>query len=107
MENQDFTVVKRLTLFPCIIAGQEGVYSVDETSFKKMFDAGTEKKLKVLNISHSEIEVMKETACISMANELLGMPLTPSGTQTHRSLEVIKKCSQKKPPEKIQEVYQN
>lgn len=46
MENHDYETVKNLTLFPCIIAGKNGVQSIDESKFKKMFESGDGKKNK-------------------------------------------------------------
>ena len=45
MENRDYNTVKSLTHFPCIIAGKDGVHSIDEPSFKKMFDSGEGRQL--------------------------------------------------------------
>jgi ketosteroid isomerase-like protein len=70
MESHDFNTVKSLTRFPCLIAGQNGVQSVDEASFKKMFDSGKGKQMKVLNISNEEIQVMNDNAIIAYLIEL-------------------------------------
>jgi len=48
MEDHQYETVKNLTHFPCIIAGRNGVQSVDEPSFKKMFESGEGSKIKVL-----------------------------------------------------------
>lgn len=70
MEGRDYEKVRSLTHFPCIIAGENGVRSVDETSFKKMFDQGESKQLKVLNIGQVEEEVMGDHANIAYIIEL-------------------------------------
>ena len=70
MESQDFNTVKSLTRFPCVIAGQDGVKSIDEASFKKMFESGKGKQLNVLNISNEEIQVMNDNAVIAYLIEL-------------------------------------
>lgn len=70
MESRDFNTVKSLTRFPCIIAGENGVRSVDEASFKRMFDSGEGKQTKVLNISGEEIQMMNDTAVIAYLIEL-------------------------------------
>jgi len=64
METRDFNTVKTLTHFPCIVAGKDGVRSVDEPSFKKMFDSGEGRQLKVLNISDAESEIIGEDNAI-------------------------------------------
>lgn len=64
METRDFDTVKTLTHFPCIVAGKDGVRSVDESSFKKMFDSGEGRHLKVLNISDVESEIIGEDNAI-------------------------------------------
>lgn len=64
MENHDFDTVKSLTRFPCIVAGREGVRSVDEASFKKMFDSGEGRQLKVLNITGAESQIIGESTAV-------------------------------------------
>lgn len=70
MENHDYETVKKLTRFPCIIAGKNGVQSVDEPSFKKMFESGDGNKIKVLNISNVESQLIETTAIIAYTIEL-------------------------------------
>ena len=71
METRDFNTVKTLTHFPCIVAGKDGIRSVDEPSFKKMFDSGEGRQLKVLNISDAESEIIgKDNAIIGYIIEL-------------------------------------
>lgn len=64
MENHDYETVKNLTHFPCIIAGKNGVQSVDETNFKKMFESGDGDKIKVLNFSDVETQLIVENAAV-------------------------------------------
>ncbi|MDR6782009.1 ketosteroid isomerase-like protein [Pedobacter africanus] len=64
METHDFDTVKSLTRFPCIVAGKNGVRSVDEDSFKKMFDSAEGNQLKVLNISETESEIIGEDSAV-------------------------------------------
>jgi ketosteroid isomerase-like protein len=64
MENHDFQTVKSLTYFPCIVAGKNGVNSVNETSYKRMFESGKDKQTKVLNISSVESQMINETTAI-------------------------------------------
>ena len=71
MENHDYETVKKLTRFPCIIAGKNGVHSVDEANFKKMFDSGDGDKIKVLNFSDVQTQLVAEnTAVIAYLIEL-------------------------------------
>ena len=71
MENHDYETVKKLTHFPCIIAGKNGVHSVDEANFKKMFDSGDGDKIKVLNFSNVETQLVAEnTAVVAYVIEL-------------------------------------
>jgi len=65
MESHDFNTVKSLTHFPCITANKNGVRSVDETTFKKMFDSTKEHQTKVLNITGEEIQIMNDNAIIA------------------------------------------
>lgn len=64
MENHDYETVKSLTRFPCIIAGKTGVRSVDEATFKKMFESGDGDKIKVLDISNVEAQSLGENGAI-------------------------------------------
>ncbi|MEJ8843761.1 nuclear transport factor 2 family protein [Lacibacter sp. H375] len=71
MEDHDFDTVKKLTRFPCIVAGKNGVQSVDEAAFKNMFESGSNAKIKVLNISNVESQaVSKKSAVIAYHVEL-------------------------------------
>lgn len=64
METRDFDTVKSLTRFPCIVAGKDGVRSIDESSFKKMFDSGEGRQLKVLNVSDVISEIIGEDSAV-------------------------------------------
>jgi len=71
MENHDYETVKNLTRFPCIIAGKDGVKSIDEPNFKKMFESGDGDKIKVLNFSDIETQLAVEnTAVIAYSIEV-------------------------------------
>ncbi|MDQ1166060.1 nuclear transport factor 2 family protein [Flavobacterium sp. SORGH_AS_0622] len=73
MENHDYETVKQLTHFPCIIAGKNGVQSVNEDKFKKMFESGDGDKIKVLNISDIEAQLLTENTAIIAYSIELGM----------------------------------
>jgi len=64
MENHDYEVVKDLTHFPCIIAGKNGVQSVDEAQFKKMFESGNGDKIKVANLTNIESQLLGENNAV-------------------------------------------
>ncbi|WET02999.1 DUF4440 domain-containing protein [Flavobacterium sp. YJ01] len=64
MENHEYETVKNLTLFPCIVASKNGVQSVDESTFKKMFESGDGDKIKVMNISNVETKLIAENTAI-------------------------------------------
>ena len=71
MEAHDYKTVKSLTRFPCIVAGKSGVRNVDESTFKKMFDSGDGNKIKIVNKSRIETQVLNEnTAAIAYIIEL-------------------------------------
>lgn len=65
MENHDYETVKNLTHFPCIIAGKTGLQSVDEATFKKMFESANGSKIKVLNISNVETQILAENTAVT------------------------------------------
>ena len=73
MENHDYETVKNLTQFPCIIAGKNGVQSVNEANFKKMFESGDGNKIKVLSISDVESQLIAENTAIIAYQIELGM----------------------------------
>ena len=73
MENHDYETVKNLTRFPCIIAGKSGVSSIDEPDFKKMFESGDGAKIKVLNFSDIETQLVAENAAIIAYSIELGI----------------------------------
>ncbi|RUT72488.1 nuclear transport factor 2 family protein [Flavobacterium cupreum] len=64
MEDHNYETVKNLTHFPCLIAGKNGVHSVDEASFKKMFESGDGDKIKILNFSDIETQVIGENSAV-------------------------------------------
>lgn len=64
MEHRDFDTIKRLTRFPCIVVGKNGIRQVDEVSFKKMFDSSEGMQLKVQEIFSIESEVIQGYSAI-------------------------------------------
>src|SRR5690606_25110497 len=70
MSNHDFDTVRGLTKFPCIVAGKRGIMSVDEPSYKEMFEQGKGKTTKVNNISNEQIQAGADHALIAYEIEL-------------------------------------
>lgn len=70
MTEMDYETVKSLTNFPCIVAGKRGIRSVDEPSFKQMFDQGEGKKMKVKGISGEQVQAGADHAMIGYIIEL-------------------------------------
>ena len=64
MENHDYEAVRNLTRFPCIIAGKTGVRSVDEETFKKMFESGDGAKIKVVDLSNVEAQTLDDNSAV-------------------------------------------
>lgn len=80
MEDRDFGTIKRLTRFPCLVAGKNGIRQVDETTFKTMFDSSEGVKLKVLEIKSEESQVIQgQTAVIAY---LIKMEYVATGEKT-------------------------
>lgn len=73
MEDHHYETVKNLTHFPCIVAGKDGVRSVDEATFKKMFESGDGNKIKVVDISNFETQIIGDSAITAYVIELTGM----------------------------------
>lgn len=61
IEKQNFDVIKKLTHFPCIVAGRKGVQALEEDVFKQMMSGGNEHQLKILEILQPSIEIINET----------------------------------------------
>lgn len=74
MEDYDYEIIKKLTHFPCIIASKNGVQSVDEATFKKMFESGSGTKIKIMNFSKVETQVIAENCGIIAYLIEFGMP---------------------------------
>lgn len=70
MAADDYETVKNLTKFPCIVAGKQGVMSVDEPSYKTMFEKGSGRNMEVKNISNEQVEAGKDHAMIAYLIEL-------------------------------------
>ena len=81
MENHDYETVKNLTHFPCIIAGKTGLQSVDEATFKKMFESADGNKIKVLNISNVETQLLAENTAVTAYQIALEMTDAKQNTQ--------------------------
>lgn len=66
MESRDYETVKRLTRFPCLVAGKYGIRKVDEPSFKSMFNSSENMDLRVIDISavHAQ-QINTQTAIIA------------------------------------------
>lgn len=80
MEDRDFGTIKRLTRFPCLVAGKNGIRQVDETTFKTMFDSSEGVKLKVLEIKSEESQVIQgQTAVVAY---LIKMEYVATGEKT-------------------------
>lgn len=58
MVAHNFEQVKGLTQFPCLIAGSNGLRSVDETSFKKMFDSHKGIQMKASDLSNVQSRML-------------------------------------------------
>lgn len=70
MASQDYETVRNLTKFPCIVAGKQGVMSIDEPTYKKMFEQGSGRKMKVKSISQEQIETGEDHALLGYLIEL-------------------------------------
>lgn len=70
MENHNYETVRSLTHFPCIVASKNGVQSVDEATFKKMFESGDGDKIKVVNITDFQTQTTDTTATVAYIIEL-------------------------------------
>jgi ketosteroid isomerase-like protein len=69
MAQKDYETVRSLTKFPCIVAGKNGVMSVDEPSYKKMFDSNN-RKMEIKNISGEQVQAGEDHAMIAYLIEI-------------------------------------
>lgn len=65
MAAHDYETVKSLTKFPCITAGKRGVLHLNEPDYRKMFEQGTDSRLKIKDISDQQVEVGENYATIA------------------------------------------
>jgi len=70
MTDKDFETVRSLTKFPCIVAGKQGVRSVDEPGFKQMFEQGKGRTMTVKSISDEQVQAGEDHAMIAYLIEL-------------------------------------
>jgi len=70
MAGKDYETVRNLTKFPCIVAGRQGVMSVDEPSFKKMFEQGSGRNMKVKSITDEQVQTGGDHAMLAYLIEL-------------------------------------
>jgi hypothetical protein len=80
MQTHNYETVKSLTHFPCIVAGRNGVKSVDEINFKKMFESGKDKKMRVLSFSGFETQKLNENTIITGYEMELEYPADENST---------------------------
>lgn len=69
MANKDFETVKSLTKFPCIVAGRNGVMSVDEAAYEKMFNSN-DKAMEVKSISDEQVQTGEDHAMLAYLIDL-------------------------------------
>ncbi|GAB3018750.1 hypothetical protein GCM10027051_24770 [Niabella terrae] len=70
MQEHNLQTVKSLTRFPCITVAKSGIRAVDETAFEKMFASGANRKMKVLDISGVQTQILDDTAVIAYLIDL-------------------------------------
>lgn len=70
MSSHDYETVKELTKFPCIVAGKRGVMSIDEPAYKKMFEQGAGKTMKVNGIFDEQVQMGEDHGMIAYLIEL-------------------------------------
>src|SRR5690606_10466650 len=70
MADHDYETVRDLTRFPCLVAGKRGVMSVDEPTYKTLFEQGGGKNMKVNSITDEQIETAEDHALIAYVIEL-------------------------------------
>lgn len=63
MKDGNPEAARRLTDFPCIIAGAQGVASVDERSFAAMMD-GSQRQLKDFRLGETQVRLLADDIAI-------------------------------------------
>ena len=61
MANHDYETVKSLTYFPCTTISKQGVKSIDEPTFKQMFEQGEGMKMSIKGITEAVIEMFSKS----------------------------------------------
>lgn len=70
MAVHDYETVKYLTRFPCIVAGKQGVMTVNESAYKRMFEQNAKRTLKVNGISEEQVQMGEDHAMIAYLIDL-------------------------------------
>ena len=84
LTDRDYETVKKLTKFPCIVAGKQGVMSVGEPSYKQMFEQGKSKTIRVISISEEQVQTGEDHVMLAYVIEMDydGNPMTCACTST-------------------------
>lgn len=64
MVDHDFLRVKSLTQFPCFVTGKSGPASIDENTYKKMFESHAHIQITVNSISNVNTRALSDTTAI-------------------------------------------
>ena len=63
IKNQDTEATRRMTDFPCIVAGAQGVAAMDEKTFGSMMNS-TEWKLKSFEMGETQVRLLSDDVAI-------------------------------------------
>ena len=63
IKDEDLSVARRLTDFPCIVAGAQGVAAMDEKSFAAAMDGGR-RKLNNFRLDDAQVRVLSDSIAI-------------------------------------------
>ena len=61
MTNHEYDIVKKLTYFPCTVVSNNGVKSVDESTFKSLFDQGSDIKMQIKGLTDAVVKVFSQS----------------------------------------------
>ncbi|ADY51123.1 hypothetical protein Pedsa_0543 [Pseudopedobacter saltans DSM 12145] len=64
MEEHDYATVKDLTRFPCVLASKRGANSIDEPTFKKMFESAAGMSMKINSFNNVVLQQVNESTVI-------------------------------------------
>lgn len=86
MRNQDLDAALSLTDFPCLVAGAQGISSVNQEQFQKMFNSN-QNSFRTFNFDEDKVEVRQVSPDTAVIAYRVQTTLTKDGQE--KSIDAI------------------